>query len=103
MRNVLESGSVLTVVRHNFYGSGKCHWKWSGAAVAKLKNDPPHVVYTCDDLGHFSVIEQVPKRSLNVHNGLHCVQNVSIVEMQLSQALPNGWIGLPAPFHGQFR
>lgn len=31
--NVLESGSVLTVVRHYFYRSVKCHWKWSGVAV----------------------------------------------------------------------
>jgi len=73
------------------------------AAVAKLKNDPPHVVYTCNDLGRFSAIEQVPKRSPNEHNGLHCGQNVSIVEMRLSQALPNGWIGLLNPFHGRFR
>lgn len=68
-----------------------------------MKKDPSRVVYTRDDLGRFSVIEQVPKRSPKEHNGLHCGQNVSIVEMQLSQALPNGWIGLPGSFHDRFR
>lgn len=59
--------------------SSEVEW-CSRRLFSQVVKGSPHVVYTRNDLGRFSAIEQVPKRPANEHNGLHCGQNVSIVE-----------------------
>lgn len=54
MRGMFWRGSVLTVVRHYFYGSVKCHWSRSGTLIHSV------------DSGRFSQAEngssRVPSR-----------------------------------------